>query len=514
MTSGSVPLGDLPQTSRLFADYLDHFDRVARFYAWPPGDPASCKAAAGRIEYPAERRAALVDALREQNGAGPALETLAQPGAVAVVTGQQVGLFSGPCYAIYKAITAVQLAHRLSEAGLPAVPVFWLATEDHDFAEVNHCYVFDAAHQPVRLEIAGTNPERRPVGEIPVGQAPMDGLRQALSGFPFGEQAVALVQEAYAPGATFGSAFASLLKRLLPELLYLDPLRPAMRRLMAPLLAQAVEAAPRLAARIQERDRELMAAGYHAQVHLEEHTSLVFLLENGRRLTLDRRDDGYAGLTGRAAELSPNALLRPVVQDFMLPTVAYVGGPAEVAYFAQSQVIYAELGRPMPVVVPRASTTLLDARSAKLMARYGLALPDFFQGEEPVRERIAGTLVPAELAATFEKTKSASAQALDSLGASLTAFDPTLANALATSRRKIDWQLAKIERKAAREALRRNERAAGDAAWLNGLIYPARHLQERFYSILPFLARYGPGLIERLGAELTLDSAGHRIIVL
>jgi len=132
------------------------------------------------------------------------------------------------------------------------------------------------------------------------------------------------------------------------------------------------------------------------------------------------------------------------------------------------------------------------------MARYGLALPDFFQGEEPVRERIAGTLVPAELAATFEKTKSASAQALDSLGASLTAFDPTLANALATSRRKIDWQLAKIERKAAREALRRNERAAGDAAWLNGLIYPARHLQERFYSILPFLARYGPGLIERL----------------
>jgi bacillithiol biosynthesis cysteine-adding enzyme BshC len=487
---------------------------VARFYAWPPGDPASYKAAAARIEHPAERRAALVEALREQNGAGPALETLAQPGAVAVVTGQQVGLFSGPCYAIYKALTAVQLARRLSEAGLPAVPVFWLATEDHDFAEINHCFVFDRAHQPVRLEIAGTNPERRPAGEIPIGNPPVDGLRQALGDLPFGEQTVALVEEAYAPGATFGSAFASLLKRLLPELLHLDPLRPAMRRLMAPLLAQAVEAAPRLATRIQERDRDLMAAGYHAQVHLEEHTSLVFLLENGRRLTLDRRDHGYAGLSGRAEQLSPNALLRPVVQDYMLPTVAYVGGPAEVAYFAQSQVIYAELGRPMPVVVPRASATLLDARSAKLMGRYGLALPDFFQGEEPVRERIARTLVPSELAARFEGTKTASAQALDSLGASLTAFDPTLAAALATSRRKIAWQLAKIERKAAREALRRNERASGDAAWLNGLIYPARHLQERFYSILPFLARYGPGLMERLRSELTLDSTGHRVIVL
>jgi bacillithiol biosynthesis cysteine-adding enzyme BshC len=514
MTTGSVPYSDLPQTSRLFADYTEHFDLVARFYAWPPGDAASYAAAASRMEYPVERRAALVEALREQNGAGPAVETLAQPGSVAVVTGQQVGLFGGPCYAIYKALTAVQLARRLSEAGLPTAPIFWLATEDHDFAEVNHCFVFDRANQPVRLEIAGTNSERQPVGEIPIGDPPLDELRQALGELPFGGETVALVADSYAPGATFGSAFARLMKRLLPELLYLDPLRPAMRRLMAPLLAQAVEAAPRLAARIAERDRELVAAGYHAQVHLEEHTSLVFLLKNDRRLTLDRRDAGYAGLSDHAGQLSPNALLRPVVQDYMLPTVGYVGGPAEVAYFAQSQAIYAELRRPMPVIVPRASATLLDARSAKLMARYGLALPDFFQGEEPVRERIARTLVPPELAATFEGTKSASAQALDSLGAALAAFDPTLATALATSRRKIDWQLAKLERKAAREALRRNERAAGDAAGLNGLIYPARHLQERFYSILPFLARYGPGLMERLGSDLTPDSAGHRAIVL
>jgi bacillithiol synthase len=513
MESACVRQDELPQTSKLFADFLYHFERVAAFYAWPPHDAASYPAAAARVEYPLERRAALVAGLREQNGASPALDALAQPGAVAVVTGQQVGLFSGPCYAIYKALTAAQLARRLTNAGILAVPIFWLATEDHDFAEVNHCWVFDAAHRPVRLEIPGGNPERRPVGEIPVENPPIGGLGQALRDFAFGEEIVTAVEDAYTPGATFGSAFARLLRKFVPGLLSLNPLDPAMRRLAAPLLGQAVEAAPRLAARLAERSRQLTAAGYHTQVHLEEHTSLVFLLENGRRLTLDRRDGGYSALSSRAEQLSPNALLRPVVQDYMLPTVAYVGGPGEIAYLAQSQVLYEQLGRPMPVAVPRQSATLLDARSGKLMERYGLALPDFFQGEELLRERIARTLVPAELAATIEDTKSKSARALDLLDASLEGFDPTLASALATSRRKIAWQLSRIERKVAREAFRRNARAAGNAAWLSSLVFPEKHLQERFYSILPFLARHGLGLIESLSRELTPDCRDHRIIV-
>jgi bacillithiol synthase len=513
MESACVRQDELPQTSKLFADFLYHFDRVAAFYAWSPHDPASYAAAAARIEYPLERRAALVAALREQNGQSPELDVLAQPGAVAVVTGQQVGLFCGPCYAIYKALTAAQLARRLTNAGILAVPIFWLATEDHDFAEVNHCWVFDAAHRPLRLEIPGANPERRPVGEIPVADPPVDALRQALRDFAFGEEIVTAVEDAYAPGATFGSAFARLLRKLVPGLLSLNPLDPAMRRLAAPLLGQAVEAAPQLAARLAERSRQLTATGYHTQVHLEEHTSLVFLLENGRRLALDRRDAGYSALSGRAEQLSPNALLRPVVQDYMLPTVAYVGGPGEVAYLAQTQVIYEQLRRPMPVAVQRQSATLLDVRSRKLIRRYSLALPDFFQGEELLRERIARTLVPPELAATIEDTKSQLARALDLLDASLQEFDPTLAAALAMSRRKIAWQLSRIERKVAREAFRRNERAAGDAAWLSSLVFPEKHLQERFYSILPFLARHGLGLIERLSEELTPECRDHRIIV-
>jgi bacillithiol biosynthesis cysteine-adding enzyme BshC len=514
MESTALRLSQLPQTTKLFSDYLDHFERVAEFYTHSPHDPASFSRATERIDCPPERRAAMVAALAEQNGDLPALATLAQPGAVAVVTGQQVGLFSGPCYSIYKALTALNLARQLSDSGIPAAPVFWLATEDHDFAEVNHCWVFDAAHQPVRLEVSTPDSERRPVGGIPIERPPIEALAEAMKDFPFAEETIALVAKAYQPGATMGAAFAALFRQLLPGLLILDPMQPAMRRLAAPLLRQAVEAAPRLAARLAERNNRLVAAGYHAQVQWDENTSLVFLLENGKRLTLDRRDRDYAALAARADDLSPNALLRPVVQDFMLPTVAYVGGPAEIAYFAQSQVIYAELGRPMPVEVSRQGATLLDARSTKRLERYHLSLPDFFEGEQAVRERIAATLVPPELASAIAKAQSTSASALDSLGAALTGFDPTLVAAFATSRRKITWQLSKIERKTARESLRRNQRVTADAAALTGLLCPQKHLQERFYSILPFLARHGTELIDRLSQELTPAAPDHRILTL
>jgi bacillithiol biosynthesis cysteine-adding enzyme BshC len=525
MQSTCVRHTELPHPSRLFTDYLYGFDRVARFYAHSPYDAESYRRAAAQVNYPDERRAALVEALAEQNGGSPALDRLARPGTVAVVTGQQVGLFSGPCYTIYKALTAAKLARRLTEMGIPAVPVFWLATEDHDYAEVNHCWVFDAQNRPVRLEIPGSNPERRPVGEIPVDGGPLDALRETLRDFPFGEETSALVESAYANGRTFGAAFFHLLRQVLSsqDLLFLDPLHPAARRLAAPLLREAVEAAPDLTARVLERNRELTEAGYHAQVHLDEHTSLVFLLEGGRRLTLHRQNGEYSAnsqrfstgnLAARAEQLSPNALLRPVIQDYMLPTVAYVGGPAELAYLAQSQVIYDSLLRRMPVALHRQSATLLDVRSAKLMDRYGLGLPDFFEGEEMLRERMARKLVPPELGDAVARTQSKSRQALDELAAVLARFDPTLEAALENSRRRIVWQLSKIERKAAREALRRNERAAGGAAYLNGLIYPEKHLQERFYSILPFLARHGLDLAGRLSDMLTLDCPDHRVLVL
>ena len=287
-----------------------------------------------------------------------------------------------------------------------------------------------------------------------------------------------------------------------------------MRRIAAPVVAAALEASVELKARLLDRNRELEAAGYHAQVHLEQKTSLFFLLQNGERVPLRRNDSEFADLRDRAAEVSPNALLRPVVQDYLLPTVAYIGGPAEVAYFAQAQVIYDRLLGRMPVVTPRMGFTLLESHAEKLLAKYHLTLPETFVDEDALHARIARALVPDSVESVFKDASADVAEHLDQLRSALDRFDPTLSASLTTARAKILWQFEKTRRKIERESMRRDARALEDARYLANLVYPQRHLQERFYSILPFLAKHGLDLIDQLDSTARLDCPDHRVVTI
>ncbi len=530
MESACLRHTEIPHTSALFSDFQYHFGRVARFYAHNPHDGRSYAAAAQEIAYPDDRRAALVAALRSSNSETASLDLLARPGTVAVVTGQQVGLFSGPAYTIYKALTAVRLAARLKEQGIPAVPMFWLATEDHDVAEVNHTFVFGPDHQPIQLSVNANGGSARPVGGTPIADPPVDRLREILAGFPYGDEVAEMVRVAYPAGVTFGRAFRALLERLLAGrgVLFVNPLDESVRRLAAPILKETVRQDESLHGKLIERGKQLEAAGYHAQVHVEAKTSLVFLLDGDRRATLRRQNGEYASkeksakdrkysaaeLIERAEQLSPNALLRPVVQDFVLPTVAYVGGPAELAYMAQSQVLYRELLGRMPVMVSRGGFTLLDARSAKLMERYGLSLPAFFHGQDGVRDAIAQKLVPPALTEEFGNVRRTVSQSMERLRDDLASFDATLAAAANKSLAKITYQLSKMEGKTARETLKRNQRAMADASYMSGLIFPDKHLQERYYSILPFLARHGVvDLMDTLYQHVRLECPDHQVLV-
>jgi len=507
---------DLPGTSQLFADLAYHFDRVAHFYQHDPHDPESFERAAAQIQYPDDRRTAMVAALKAQNGDSESLRRLAQPGTVAVVTGQQVGLFSGPAYTIYKAMAAAQVARQLTARGIPAVPVFWLATEDHDFAEVNHAWVFGASGEPAALrvdapkEFAG---KPKPVGGIPLANPPLHELRAALAGLPFTDEVMGIVDQAYRPRATMGSSFRALLKTLLAklDLIYLDPLDPAVRKIGAPFLTQALAAVPDLKAGFLARNKELTDAGYHAQVHVDAKTSLFFLLEKDERATLRRKDSDYAELAARAEQVSPNALLRPVWQDYLLPTVAYVGGPGELAYLAQSQVAYELLLGRMPVAMSRSGFTILDARSQKLLDRYRMTVTQVMTNEGALKDRIAQSLVPEAVSKSLETTTAEVTRQVDRLQSSLQAFDPTLAASAGKSRAKILYQLEKLGRKTARETLRRDDRAQSDARHLAAMLYPHKHPQERFYSILPFLAQHGLDLIDRLYDAVDPMCPDHRV---
>lgn len=524
MDSACLRQTEIPHTSKLFSDFQYHFDRVSHFFAYPPGDPSSFLKAAAEMNYPPERREALVAALRKDNEGSPSLELLAEPGTVAVVTGQQAGLFSGPAYTVYKALTAARLAAELTQRGITAVPVFWLATEDHDLAEVNHCHVFNRGHVPVRLEVDGSVSGTRPVGHIAIENPPIEQLREQLAGFPYGDDITDAVAQAYMDGAAFGTAFEQLLRRLLAQwnFIFVDPLDAGLRRLAAPLLCDALRDSTELKQKLLARNQELKDHGYHAQVLIEQQTSLFFLLEDDRRVSLRRQNGDYTSkdrtytvseLVDRAEHLSPNALLRPVMQDYLLPTVAYVGGPAELAYMAQAQVLYEDLLHRMPVMVGRSGFTILDSRAAKLLDRYHLRVASLFQPETTVREQMARMVTPEHLVHEFEIVREKVAQSLDKLGAEVVHFDPTLGRALERSRAKMLYQLAKIEGKAEREAMRRDERTGSDASFLIHLVFPDKHLQERYYSILPFLAKHGPGLLQTIYEHVHLDCPDHKVLV-
>jgi uncharacterized protein YllA (UPF0747 family) len=281
-----------------------------------------------------------------------------------------------------------------------------------------------------------------------------------------------------------------------------------------------VQRVPELLAALRARNGRIAAAGYHTQVHVDSDSSLFFLLKDGRRWPLRWKDGRFSAkeasytpseLAALASRLSPNALLRPVMQDYLLPSASYVAGPSETAYFAQSAVLYEKLLGRMPVIYPRNSFTLLDARAGKLLERYQLRIPDLFGHRENVKSMLAARLVPPALGDQIKAAQTSVSQSLARLQGGLLHFDPTLEAAARKSAAKIAYQFAKLERKVGYETMRRDERAAKDADYLLNLVYPQRHLQERFYSILPFLAKHGLDLPRQLLGQIQLSCPDHML---
>ena len=541
METQCIPYTDLPHVSRLFTDYLYDYPQVSEFYAFNPFEEDSFVRAARSLDYGDGLRKAVTDILVEQNQglfAGEAtrenLRRLARPGCVAVVTGQQTGLFSGPAFAFYKALTAIRLARTLTERGLEAVPVFWLATEDHDLAEVNHCYVQDRDGNPQRIEYTGEPPAQdAPVGAVRLTEAIQTSL-DSLAGFLPDSSARAEVTDAladcYRQGESLGTAFGRFLARIFRPfgVIFVDPLDERLHALSSPVFQAAVESAVPLVDAVSARSRRLVERGYHAQVRVAEDSTLLFLYAEGRRQALRLRDGRFALLEGESFSpddllarlqeqpqvLSPNVLLRPVVQDYLLPTAAYVGGPSEIAYFAQTVPVYERILGRMPVLVPRASFTLLEPPIQRLLQKYGLTLRDVCSGKQPLREKMAAKFLPSDLAAVLQKAAEGLTESLDALQASLARLDPTLADAAANSGRKMQYQLATLERKAAQSVQSRTDQVERDALRLENALYPQKVLQERVYSGTSYLARYGPSLLEEIYGQISPQCSNHQVALL
>lgn len=535
----------IPHQTRLFLDYLRDPLALQRFYP-----------AAVRFHHELEKRVpevlaahqvdrnkvcAALMAMNKRWGAGEEtlknIELLREPDCIAVVSGQQAGLFTGPLYTIYKALSAVKLAGCLNQRNTKAVPVFWIAAEDHDFVEVEKAEFISRECWLASVEVSGDlHREGQPVGLVKLDDSistVLDQLFESLPNSEFAADVKLLLKNAWQPGRGYVDSFATMMTSLLAKhgLIFLDPLDPDLKRLAAPLYSAAAQRAPEIATAIERRSRELEEAGYHAQVMATENSFPLFLHDaNGSRHALTRTEDGkykareideeYSAdeLAQLALEspgrFSPNVTLRAVVQDYLLPTLAYYGGAAEIAYFAQTAEAYRVLQRPTTPILPRSSLTMIERHTGRTLERYGLGLADFFDGLDAVMKRVVEEHLGVDTASLFTKTELNVNEELDSLRRELETVDPTLATALDTGRKKINYQLEGLRTRFIRAQLSRDEAAQRQLQRAFDQLYPNKALQERHINITSLLARHGTYVIEWIYNAINLGSEDHQVVYL
>ena len=517
MIPDCIPFSYIPHTTRIFSDFLSYAPDVRRFFPIQP-DAAHVIALAKSVQRDLERQARVADALEKQNRDwGASEQTLAniqrlREGAFAVVTGQQVGLFGGPLMSLFKIASALALAKQVQQSGVDCVPVFWLATEDHDLVEVNQTLFLTHDFQLVPFKANTVGTAGAPVAHIRFAEGTDEIVAQAAN--LLGDSLAAdYLRESYVEGETFSNAFARLYTRFFAEqgLILLDPADPELHRIAMPLFVDALRRSSELDQAVLERNRELHNAGYHEQVKVTPESTPLFALADGARVPVRTKNGTYAigteRLSGEELEqrvaaapenFSANVLLRPVLQDYWLPTLAYIGGPAEVAYFAQAAVLYEKLlGRITPIL-PRMSATLIEPRIERLLLKYEVELPELFHGECQLRDCLAARSLPPELKDDFELARRAILVNLQRISTSLQKLDPTLMEAAERSARKIHYQVDRLEKRAAQAELRRSEIVAWHAAQIENALYPNKSLQEREIAALYFYANRGPALFNRL----------------
>jgi bacillithiol synthase len=525
----------------LVAAYSSDFSSVATLFAGNPADADAWTQTIERVQRSERDRAGVsrvVSAQLERRGA-PALARsaavkLADPSTIAIVTGQQAGLFGGPLYTLLKAVTAIRLARQVSAAhDVAAIPVFWVEAEDHDWDEVRTARVLDdqLALREISLDDldgAGERPVASLVLDDGIGDA-LGALESSLQETEFTQELMSRLRTHYRPGQKMGTAFASWLDDLLGRygLVVFEAADSAAKPLVASLFSRELDAPCRTAHFAKHTGEAMRALGHEPQVQPADDSVALFYLGEGGRHAIKRRDDGYVlgdivrqqdDVRKEAAEhpdrFSPNVLLRPVVQDRLFPTVCYVAGPSELAYQAQLGAIYQDFGVEVPLLYPRANATLLDAGAVRFLEKYDLPLEALQPRDESALNRLLQSQLPPGVEAALQSAGDEIRARLEVLTAALPAIDPTLVGAAETTLERMQETLKHLHNKIIQASKRKDDTLRRQFTRTQALAFPEGQPQERIVDLAFFLNRYGQPLCDRLLDGLPLDMGQHYVLVL
>lgn len=539
LAATAIDLRRWPGIRRLAADYIYDFPSLSSFYNGDPKSERSWHDAIRRAQSHPRDRQAIVDVIANQQGrrqappeARQALMRLADPRTVAVVTGQQAVLFGGPLFTLLKALTALKLAEKTArEHDVPAVAIFWIESEDHDWNEVRQATVFDESMSPKMVALAKrADGDPQPVAAVCLDGSittAIDELASVLPKTSFTDELLNDLRAAYKPGVSMSEAFGRWLESVLGSrgLIVYDASDPAAKPLARSIFER--ELAEPQAGRLANRaGQDLAARGYHAQVQSPDDAVALFHLDGARRpikvagdqLVIGEERQSRAAWSSRAgghpALFSPNVLLRPLVQDTLFPTVCYVAGPNELAYLGQLRHAYEHFGVPMPLMYPRASATIADGATLRFLHKYQLPLEQLQVQDDSVLNQLLAAQIPPAVDEAYAAAAGAVDAHMERLAQAIPALDPTLEGAARSTLGKMRHDLTTLHGKMIQAAKRRDETLRRQYNRARSLTFPAGHAQEREVAFISFLNTYGRALIDRLEQQLPLELGQHWVVTI
>ncbi len=536
----SVDLRRLSWAPRLACDYCHDPAKLAPFFVGPPGDSRTMRSAIDARQNGPTPRSDIAEIVVRQLAARDAppparaaAERLGDPASVAIVTGQQAGLFGGPLFTLLKAITAIRLAHDIGrDHAVPAVPVFWVDAEDHDLAEIQSCHVLTEDLAPRKISVPYPTESGLPASAVMLDDsvtAAAEELRHALPETEFSGALFEQLRDAYRPGRSPVEAFSYWLDRLLGPsgLVVFDASDPEAKPLARSVFAHELDALGTTSRLASAAGHALSDLGYHAQVtpsadavamfHLgETRRPIRFQAPDGDRFTIGEQEVSGSELRAEVSEhpqrFSPSVLLRPVVQDTLFPTVVFVSGPNELAYLAQLRGVYAHFDVPMPVIYPRVSATIVDRAVIKFLDRFDADFWDLQAQDEHLLNRLLAGLLPDSVGQALGAAEQSVSERLAAIAAEVGTVDSTLVGVVDTTRGRMERDLKTLQSKVVQAAKRRDTTLRRQFHRTQAQTFPNGQPQERVVDFIYFLNRHGPHLIDRLLRDMPLGFSQHWLL--
>ena len=541
----SIDYRHLSWAARLVCDYCHDFERLRPFFEGSPLDSDAWRRAietrqANPVNHP-QVKAAVIEQLTSRGAPDAALaaaENFSNPASVAIVAGQQAGLFGGPLFTLLKGLTAIAVAREVSvKYEVPAVPVFWVHAEDHDLEEISNCSVLTSDFEFKTITLPHDSSSSQPASAVRLNDSivsTLNRLRELLPNTEFSNSVFSQLSNAYKPGRGIVEAFALWMDTLLGPhgLVVFDASDTAVKSIARPLFQQELNTVGETARLATESGSHLIAKGYHAQVTPAQNSTGLFYLSDSRqaiRLTADERTPERAfEIDGEILSLqqlnvqlandpdafSPNVLLRPIVQDKIFPTIATIAGPSELAYLGQLRQVYNHFDVPMPIIYPRASATIVDQGTLRFMKRYDVRFEMLQAQDDGVLNRLLSNLLPDEVTKAIEETKQAMTDHLAAVSAGVGKVDPTLVGAVETTKERMDRDLKKLGSKIIQAAKRRDETVQRQFRRSRSQTFPNGDPQERAVNCIYFLNRYGLQMVDHVIEQLPLKIGQHGLITL